>query len=184
MNKTDFDNKLKSFNRKITSNKTKYLEVQKKIDSLITKDYNFSLGRIYFTSNDGYQNMFACQPTFNVLELKNDKPTEYIISWKLKRLYKSKLIALHGAFLPNIKYFKNKIGIQFNSAPLVIERNNYVTKIVNVYIVYDLDNWPKNPLINFTLKDCLFGSTNIVKDNDKEKHVYSGYGIAFDGNAD
>ena len=27
--KTDFDNKLISFNRKITSNKTKYLEVQK-----------------------------------------------------------------------------------------------------------------------------------------------------------
>ena len=26
--KTDFDNKLISFNRKITSNKTKYLEVQ------------------------------------------------------------------------------------------------------------------------------------------------------------
>ena len=38
--KTDFDNKLTSFNRKITSNKTKYLEVQKKLNSLIT--YNFS----------------------------------------------------------------------------------------------------------------------------------------------
>ena len=36
-NKTDCDNKLTSFNRKITSNKTKYLEVQKKIDNLITK---------------------------------------------------------------------------------------------------------------------------------------------------
>ena len=45
VNKTDFDNKLTSFNRKITSNKTKHVEVQKKLDSLITKDYNF-LGRI------------------------------------------------------------------------------------------------------------------------------------------
>ena len=27
----------------------------------------------------------------------------------------------------------------------------------------------------------MFGSNNIVKDNDKEKYVYSGYGIAFDG---
>ena len=44
--KTDFDNKLTSFNRKITSNKTKHLEVQKKLDSLIRKDYNFFLGRI------------------------------------------------------------------------------------------------------------------------------------------
>ena len=29
VNKTDFDNKLIKFNRKVTSNKTKYLEVQK-----------------------------------------------------------------------------------------------------------------------------------------------------------
>ena len=27
----------------------------------------------------------------------------------------------------------------------------------------------------------MFGSTNIVKDNDKEKYVNSRYGIAFDG---
>ena len=53
VSKTDFDNKLISFNRKITSNKTKYLEVQKKPSSLMTKDCNFFLGKIYFTSNDG-----------------------------------------------------------------------------------------------------------------------------------
>ena len=125
--------------------------------------------------------MFVYQPTFNVLELKEDKDTEYIIGWKSKGVYISKLIALHGAFLPNVKYFRNKIGIQFNSTLLVIEQNNYATKIANVYIVYDLDNWPKNPLRKITLKNCLFGSTNIVKNNDKEKYVYSGFGIAFDG---
>ena len=40
--KTEFDNKLTSFNKRITSNKTKHLEVRKKLESLITKDYNFS----------------------------------------------------------------------------------------------------------------------------------------------
>ena len=70
MNKTDFDNKLTSFNRRITSNKTKYLEVQKKLNTVITKDYNFFLCRIYFTSNDGSKNIFVYQSTFNVLELK------------------------------------------------------------------------------------------------------------------
>ena len=54
--KTDFDNRLTSFKRRINSNKTKYLEVQNKLNSLITKDYNFFLGRIFFTSNDGSQN--------------------------------------------------------------------------------------------------------------------------------
>ena len=59
MTKTDFDKKLTSFNRKITSNKPKYLEVQKKLNSLITRDYNFFLDRMYFTSNDGSQNTFG-----------------------------------------------------------------------------------------------------------------------------
>ena len=41
MKKTDFDNKLTNLNRQIASNKTKYLEVQKKLHSLITTNYNF-----------------------------------------------------------------------------------------------------------------------------------------------
>ena len=40
--KTDFDNKLTSFNKPITLNETKHLKVQKKLNSLITRDYNFS----------------------------------------------------------------------------------------------------------------------------------------------
>ena len=68
--KTDFDNKLTNFNRRITSNKTKHSEVQKELNSLTTKDYNFLLGRIYFTSNDGSQNTFVYQPTFYTVELK------------------------------------------------------------------------------------------------------------------
>ena len=47
VNKTDFDNKLTSFNKYITSNETKYLKVQKKLNSLITTNYVF-LVIIYF----------------------------------------------------------------------------------------------------------------------------------------
>ena len=67
--KTGFDNKLISFNRKITSNKTEHLEVIKKLISLTTKD-NFPLNRMYFTSNDGPQNTFVYQTTLDTLELK------------------------------------------------------------------------------------------------------------------
>ena len=60
MTKTDFDIKLRSFNRKITSNKAKYLDVpKKKLNSLTAKDYNFILGGIYFTSNDGSKKSFV-----------------------------------------------------------------------------------------------------------------------------
>ena len=55
-----------------------------------------------------------------------------------------------------------------------------MTKIVNVYVVYDLDGWPRSPTNNFKFKNCLFGAANIVKNIDKEKYVYSGYVITFD----
>ena len=38
----------------------------------------------------------------------------------------------------------------------------------------------KKSYYNFKFKKCLFGATTVVKHRDKEKHVYSGYGIIFD----
>ena len=70
--------------------------------------------------------------------------------------------------------------IKFDKDLLAVEQNNYLRKIVNVYIVYDLDAWPRNHTNNFEFKNCLFGATSIVKNSDKEKYVYSGYGITFD----
>ena len=121
------------------SNKTKHLEVQKKLNGLITKDYNFFLGRIYFTSNDGSQNTLVYQPTLDILELKKDKGTDYVLSWKSKGVFNSKLKSLYTAFLHKIKLSEYRIGIEFDKDPLTVEQNNYLTKIVNVYIVFDLD---------------------------------------------
>ena len=59
--------------------------------------------------------------------------------------------------------------MQVNNSPLVVKQNNHTTKIINAYIAYDLENWPKIPLRNFTLKSCLFGATSIVKISGKEK---------------
>ena len=56
VNKTYFDNKLICLKRKLTSNKTKYLQVHKQLNNLKTKDCHYFGGRIYFTSNDGSQN--------------------------------------------------------------------------------------------------------------------------------
>ena len=70
MKKTDFDNKLTSFNKRITSNKTKYLDVQKKLNSLITKDYSYFIDRMYFTSNDGSQTTFVYQLRLDTSQLK------------------------------------------------------------------------------------------------------------------
>ena len=73
------------------------------------------------------------------------------------------------------------LRMQFNDTSLVVEKNNYSTKIVTAYIVYDLDDWPKILLNNFKLKNYFFDMTKIAKDIDKGQWVYGGYGIAFDG---
>ena len=80
----------------------------------------------------------------------------------------------------SIKHARYRIGIKFDQDPLSVEQKNYATKIANAYIVYDLDAWPRIPISNFKFKNCLFSSTNLVKNNDKYKWVYSGYGITFD----
>ena len=58
-----------------------------------------------------------------------------------------------------MKYFDKKIALQFDYTSSVVEQNDYPSKIVNVYIVYDLDYYTKIPLRNLSLKNCLFGVT-------------------------
>ena len=56
-----------------------------------------------------------------------------------------------------------KMGIKFDKDPLALEQSNYLAKIINVYIVYDLAVWPRNPDNNFKFKNCSFGASNVVK---------------------
>ena len=60
---------------------------------------------MYFTSNDGSQNTVVCQPTLGTSELKKDKATDYVRSWKSDRVYNYKLKPLYTAFLHSIKFF-------------------------------------------------------------------------------
>ena len=51
-------------------------------------------------------------------------------------------------------------------------------KIVNIYIVYDLES----NLNNFVpaLENCLFEAVKLTKNSDIDKYKYAGYGIGFD----
>ena len=86
-----------------------------------------------------------------------------------KREYiNTKLKLLYNAFLHIIIFSGYRIGIKFDKDPLAVEQNNYMTKIANVYIIYNLDAWPRNWTHNFKFKICLFGATSIVKNKDKK----------------
>ena len=72
----------------------------------------------------------------------------------------------------NIKLSGYRIEIQFSESVLVEEQINCATKILNAYIVYDLNDWPEILLNNFALKNGLFGATNNQANNCKDKNKY------------
>ena len=62
----------------------------------------------------------------------------------------------------------------------MVEENSYAAKIVKANFCRYLDSWPKITLNNFNLKSLHFCLTNITKESEERKYLYSGYGIAFD----
>ena len=51
---------------------------------------------MYFTGDDGSQNMFYFQPAINTLWLRKGSYTDYVPSWKTKRVY---ILLLLNCFL-------------------------------------------------------------------------------------
>ena len=84
------------------------------------------------------------QPILDILELQKDKDTDYDLNWKSKGVFNSKFRSLYTAFLYIIKLSGYRIGRNFDKDALVVEQNNYFTKIINVYIVYDQRNTTNN----------------------------------------
>ena len=70
----------------MTSNETEYLEAENKLTDLSNKVsqlpekwYNFLLCKMYFTSNDSYQNFSVFLPTINsLISDNNNKVTNWI----------------------------------------------------------------------------------------------------------
>ena len=123
--------------------------------------------------------MIVYEPTLDTLELKKEKGIDYALSWKSKGVYNCKLKPLYTTFLHSINLSGYKMEIKFDKNLLAVEQYNYANNFVNVYIVYDLGAWPRNPTNNFKFKNWLFGVTSVVKNRNKEKYVYNGYGITF-----
>ena len=99
--------------------------------------------------------IFFYQPTLDTLELKKDRGSDYVLSWKSKGVFTSKFEPLHTSFLHSTDLSGYKVGIRFDKDLLPVDQNNYTTKIVNAYNFYELNSWPRNT-VNFKLKKLLF----------------------------
>ena len=76
--------------------------------------------------------MFVHQATLDALKLKKDKSTDYVFSWKSKRVFNSKIKPLYTTFLYSIKLSEYRIGIKDPSAvkdPLVADKTITCAKL-------------------------------------------------------
>ena len=102
--------------------------------------------------------------TLDTLQLKKDKRADYLLSWKSKRVFNSKLKPIYTVFLHNF---------------LNIELEQKLIKILNFISKQLLNQNCKCLHCHLKFKNCLFEATNKVKNSDKEKYVYGEYRIAF-----
>ena len=77
-------------------------------------------------------------------------------------------VILDFCYYPIRKYQGHRLMLHFNIDSFVVEQINYARKIINAYIFYDVDSWPR--INNFALTSSLFGATNIVK--NRYKYIY------------
>ena len=88
MTKTDFDAKLSSLNKKVTSNKTKHLLVENQLKKLETFDSIHFRGKSHF-EDDGTQNYLVFQRVRRHFKTVSANDSN-ILSWQSKGLsYKS-----------------------------------------------------------------------------------------------
>ena len=76
-----------------------------------------------------------------------------------------------------------RLNLKINNSVLVQKKFSslYSNFLLKLYIVYELNTWPRNPANNFTLKNCLFDTVKLVRNTIKSKFTYNGRGIVFEG---
>ena len=116
--KTDFDAKLSSLNRNITSNKTSHLLFENELKKLKTFDLSYFQGKSHF-EDDVTQNWLVFQPIYGYFEIT--PTTNIILSWKSKGLSDEtiKPTKPHTVFAPELSYVDNKTRVKFNGSCLI-----------------------------------------------------------------
>ena len=144
--KTDFDNKLSSLNRKITSNKTKHLLIENELKKLKTFDSIYFRGKSHF-EKDGTQNYLVFQPMYRYFKRVIGVGTgNYIYFWKSKGLSDEYITAPTTSdyeLNPQLSCFFTKTRVEFRGSCLKQDkmthtRGKIVMLVVFIQLVMDL----------------------------------------------
>ena len=128
---------------------------------------------MHFTDDDCYQNFLVIAPVLNWLIWDTNKNDT---NWILTEISSQNIKPLEPTLVPIMSILaKDRISIKFKD--LKFNANS----IINLYMVYELNNWPNNPNNNFTLKNILIGTVRLTRNAIKSKFIYICQGMAFDG---
>ena len=70
--------------------------------------------------------------------------------------------------IPNVPIKIKPASIQQSSSSW------FSNSILNLYIVFELIYWLRNPNDKFTLKNCLLGTFKLTRNKIKSKSIYNG----------
>ena len=116
--------------------------------------------------------------------LKTTDSSDYVLSWTSKGLSDESInlpSALNNFITPTLNYLGPKTRIIFSGSCLKQDRITYIHgKIVNIYIVYEINKKDNTIISDPTLENCLFGAVTLTKNVNIDRYGYSGYGIGFD----
>ena len=112
----------------------------------------------------------------------SDSTNGYVNWWQLKGFSDGKLNRIGSQTElnhPELEYGNSRIKVKFDGSILKEPGFTNFGSVVNIYIVYRLI--PGTSTSNIVLRNCLFGSIDIIKTADSDKYAFSGrIGIGFD----
>ena len=81
---------------------------------------------------------------------------------------------------PSLNYLGTKLRVKFSGSCLKQDKVTYTHgKIVNIYIVYEINKKDNTVISDPTFKNCLFGAVTLTKHVNIDKYGYSSHGIGF-----
>ena len=82
---------------------------------------------------------------------------------------------------PKLVWYNYKTILKFKGSCLKQKDQAAFTpkNVINVFIIYELDSWPRDLNTDFTLRGCLFGGVKLTKNPDPDKYSYICYNIRF-----
>ena len=105
---------------------------------------------MYFTGDDGYQNFLVFVPMLSSLTLDNNKR---VTNWILTGVSPEKIKPFATNPEPTMPNLVNgRVILKFSDSVLVKENcfSLYSSFILNLFIVYELNDWYCYPSISFT----------------------------------